>query len=83
MQTQEARRLRRLLWPAALDGVCAAIIASFIFVALGLLHPAFALPPIVLGVLAALVRPARLPRPDALPPSSDADDPPADPATSP
>jgi hypothetical protein len=69
MQTQEARDLRRLLWPAALNGVCAAIIAAFVFVALGLLHPALALPPIGLGVLGALTPrtlPARRPAPTSL-----------------
>lgn len=64
MQTHEARRLRRLLWPAILDGVCAAIIAAFIFVALGLLHPALALPPIGLGIVGALGMSARVRRPD-------------------
>lgn len=79
MQTHEARRLRRLLWPAALDGVCAAIIAAFVFVALGLLHPALALPPIGLGILGVLASPARLRCPDDIP---DADDPPGETAGS-
>jgi hypothetical protein len=81
MRTHEGRDLRRLLWPAALDGVCAAIIAALVFVALGLLHPAFALPPIGLGILGVLVSPARLrPPADVLDP--DAADSPDEAATS-
>jgi hypothetical protein len=72
MQTQEARDLRRLLWPAALDSICAAIIASLVFVALGYLHPTLALPPIGLGVLGVLASPARLRHPGAVPPSNGA-----------
>jgi len=75
MQTQEARGLGRLLWPAALEGVCGAIIVSFVFIALGYLHPALALPPIGLGILGALVRPACVRDPGGSPPSKTADPP--------
>ncbi len=81
MQTHEARHLRRLLWPAALDGVCAAIIAAFVFVALGLLHPALALPPIGLGIVGALGMSARVGPPDDIP-EPDAADPSGDTASS-
>ena len=73
MQTHEARRLRRLLWPAALEGVCAAIIASFVFIALGYLHPALALPLIALAILGALARSLRVRPPGGVPPSNAAD----------
>ena len=73
MQAQEARHLGRLLWPAALEGVCAAIIASFVFIALGYLHPALALPLIGLAILGALSRPARVRDPGATLPSTAAD----------
>ncbi len=73
MQTQEARHLGRLLWPAALEGVCAAIIASFVFIALGYLHPALALPLIGLGILGALARSACVRDPGAILRSKTAD----------
>jgi len=57
MQTQGPRRLGWLLWPVALSSLCAAIIVSFVFVALGYLHPTLALPPIGLGILGVLARP--------------------------
>ena len=73
MQTQGDRGLGWLLWPAVIEGVCAAIIASFVFIALGYLHPAFALPPVGLGILAALARPARVDAPSGVPPSDTTD----------
>jgi len=73
MQTQEARGFGRLLWPAALEGVCAAIIASFVFIALGYLHPALALPLIGLAILGALRRPARVRHPGDISPPKAAD----------
>jgi uncharacterized membrane protein len=73
MRTREAQDLRRLLWPVALEGVCGAIIVSLVFVALGFLHPALALPLIGLGIFGALTRPARVRDPGAIPPSKTAD----------
>ncbi len=60
------------MWPAALEGVCAAIIASFVFIALGYLHPALALPLIALAILGALARPLRVRHPGGVPPSKPA-----------
>ena len=77
MQTLKARRFGRFLWPAALDSVCGVIIVSFVFIALGYLHPALALPQIGLGILGALSRPVRVRHPVAIPPS-DTEDPPAE-----
>jgi hypothetical protein len=74
VETHEDRSRGWLLWPAALNGLCAAIIVSFVFVALGYLHPAFALLPIGLGILGVLVRPARVRHAVPLPPSG-TDDP--------
>jgi hypothetical protein len=74
MQTHEDRSRGWLLWPAAVDGLCAVIIVSFVFVALGYLHPILALLPIGLGILGVLARPARVHDAVPLPPSS-ADDP--------
>jgi len=53
--------------------VCGAIIASFVFIALGYLHPALALPLIGLAILGALARPVRLRHPGGSPPSKTAD----------
>lgn len=81
VETQEPRGLGWLVWPAALNGVCAAVIVAFALIALGYLHPAFALPPIGLGVLGVLARPVRVRPPAALPPS-DTEDPPGEPSDS-
>ena len=56
MQRRKGRDLSRTLWPAALLGVCGAIIVSLFFVALGDLHPTLALPPIGIGIAGALAR---------------------------
>ncbi|OGO49018.1 MAG: hypothetical protein A2W34_04350 [Chloroflexi bacterium RBG_16_64_32] len=56
MQRREGQDVSRVLWPAALVGVCGGIIVSFLFVALGVLHPALALPLIGLGIAGALAR---------------------------
>lgn len=74
MHTREERARRWFLWSVALEGAFGAIIVSFIFVAVGLIHPAFTLPFIGIVIPGALVRVALL-RPPEMPPSQPTDPP--------